>query len=339
MIIDFHTHFLPRAFPAQPAGIDEPAWPRMEATGDTTAKMYVGAREFRSFDDQYWNAERRIATLDRTGVDVQVMSPLPEILSYWLDPKAAEIITDAVNAYAAEMVAQAPKRLTALGVAALQNLPAAVRQLETMRAAGLAGVLVGSNVNGKSVASPEFEPFFAKAEELGLVVFVHGVRPAGVERMVGPALMGAVMGIPHENAMAIASFMMADVLGRFPGLKLVFSHGGGTVGSVIDRMTHVWEKFPAMRETLKTPPAEYARGFHYDTAVFSPDYLGYLVKRFGADRILAGSDGPTEIGQTDLAAFVADADVTGTARNDILGGNAARLLASAGKPALAATAA
>jgi len=131
------------------------------------------------------------------------------------------------------MVAKEPTRLPALGVAALQNVPAAVRQLETIKALGLAGVLVGSNVNGRSVASAEFEPFFAKAEELGLVVFVHGVRPAGVARMVGPALMGAVMGIPQENAMAIASFMMADVLGRFRGLKLVFSHGGGTVGAVV----------------------------------------------------------------------------------------------------------
>lgn len=326
MIIDFHTHFLPRAFPPQPAGINEPAWPRMEATSATTATMYVGSREFRSFDDQYWDTERRIAALDRTGVDVQVMSPLPEVLSYWLDAKAAEVITDGINQYATKMVAEAPSRLRALGIVALQDVQIAVRQLQTIKNLGLSGVLLGSNINGKSVASPEFEPFFAKAEELGLILFVHGLRPSGLDRMVGPGLMAAVLGIPHENAMAIASFMMSDILGRFPDLKLVFSHGGGSIGAMLDRMNHIWNSFPAMQEKLKMSPAEYARRFYYDTAVFGPEYLDYLVTRFGAERVLVGSDGPTEIGQTNLEAFVTDASISGAARDDILGGNAARLL-------------
>lgn len=328
MIIDFHTHFLPRAYPALPAGISEPAWPRMEPTGDSTAKMFVGEREFRDFDDLYWNPARRVEELDRTGVDLQVISPLPEILSYWLDPKAAEILTDAVNAFGAEMVAYAPNRLTGIGVAALQNVDVAVRQLESIKASGLIGVLAGSNVNGKSIASPEFEPFFAAAERLGLLVFIHGIRPAGVERMLGAPLMGAVLGIPHENTVAIASLMMVDILGRFPNLKLVFTHGGGGIGAVLDRMAHVWEKFPAMRGTLKISPAEYAKRFYYDTAVFSPAYLGYLAARLGADRLLAGSDGPTEIGQTDLPGFVTRAGISGVDRDGVLGGNAERLLAS-----------
>lgn len=330
MIVDFHTHFLPHEFPAQPAGIDEPAWPRMVATGEASATMYVGSREFRSFDDQYWNVVRRVEALDRAGVDIQVMSPLPEVLSYWLNPKAAEIITDSVNQYAADMVAQAPTRLRALGVVALQDVDVAVRQLQTIKDLGLSGVLLGSNVNGKSVASSEFEPFYAKAQELDLILFVHGIRPAGLDRMVGPGLMAAVLGIPHENAMAIASFMMTDILGRYPDLKLVFSHGGGSIGAMLDRMTHVWDKFPAMRETLKVAPREYARRFYYDTAVFGSRYLSYLADRFGPERIFVGSDGPTEIGQTNLEAFVTDAGLSDAARDAILGGNAARLLASSG---------
>ena len=327
MIVDFHTHFLPREFPARPADIDEPAWPRMEATSDTTAMMYVGSREFRSFDDQYWNAARRVEALDRTGVDIQVMSPLPEILSYWLNPQAAEIITDSVNQYAADMIAQAPTRLRALGVVVLQDVDVALRQLQTIKDHGLSGVLLGSNVNGKSVASVEFDSVYAKAEELGLIVFVHGIRPTGLERMVGPGLMGAVLGIPHENAMAIASFMMTDILGRYPNLKLVFSHGGGSIGAMLDRMTHIWNKFPAMRETLKVAPTDYARRFYYDTAVFGSRYLNYLADRFGPERILVGSDGPTEIGQTDLEAFVTHGGIRDAARDEVLGGNAARLLA------------
>lgn len=330
MIVDFHTHFLPHEFPAQPPGIEEPAWPRMVSTGQASATMYVGSREFRSFDDQYWNVARRVEALDRAGVDIQVMSPLPEVLSYWLNPQAAAIITDSVNQYAADMVAQAPTRLRALGVVALQDVDVAVRQLQTIKDLGLSGVLLGSNVNGKSVASAEFEPIYAKAQELELILFVHGIRPAGLDRMVGPGLMGAVLGIPHENAMVIASFMMTDILGRYPNLKLVFSHGGGSIGAMLDRMTHIWDKFPAMRETLTISPSEYARRFYYDTAIFGSRYLSYLADRFGPDRIFAGSDGPTEIGQTNLEAFVTDTGLGDAARDGILGGNAARLLASSG---------
>lgn len=329
-LIDFHTHFLPRSYPALPAGITEPAWPRMVATGDHTAMMFIGEREFRSFDDLYWNPAQRVAALDRTGIDVQVMSPLPEILSYWLDARAARVLTDAVNAAGAEMAAAAPTRLKCLGVVALQDVPSAVQQLEDFRGLGLVGVLVGSHVNGVSIADTRFDPFFAAAERLKLLVHVHGIKPAGLERMVGPGLMGAVLGIPHENTMAVASLMMRDILGTFPQLRLVFTHGGGGIGAVIDRMTHVWEKFPVMRETLKVPPLDYARRFHYDSAVFSPEYLGYLIGRLGAGQLLAGSDGPTEIGQTDLPGFVARAGVEGAALDAVLGGNAARLLGLAG---------
>ncbi|RJG20976.1 amidohydrolase family protein [Massilia cavernae] len=331
MIIDFHTHFLPRSYPALPAGIDEPAWPRMVAADDGSATMFVGARQFRTFDDLYWDPARRIAAMDLAGTEVQVLSPLPEILSYWLDPRAALVLTDAVNAHAAEMVAYAPERLKGLGVVALQDVGTAIGQLDTIaNVHRLAGIFVGSNVNGKSIASPEFHPFFAEVERLGLLVFVHGIRPAGLERMVGPPLMGAVLGIPNENTMAIASFMMSDILGRFPALKLVFSHGGGGIGAVLDRMNLIWEKFPAMRESLQISPLAYARRFYYDTAVFGADYLAYLVTRLGADCLLAGTDGPTEIGQTDLAGFVAQAGIEGAARAGILGANAARLLAGAG---------
>ncbi len=327
MVVDFHTHFLPRAFPALPAGIDEPAWPRMEPLDDGRARMFIGAREFRVFDDIYWNPARRIESMERLGVDVQVMSPLPEVLSYWLDPRAGRILTDATNAHAAEMVAQAPRRLRALGVVALQDVDVAVRQVEEIgHVHRLSGIFVGSNVNGVSIADRRFDPFFAAAAACDLPVFVHGIRPAGLDRMLGSPLMGAALGIPHENTMAVASLMMTDVLGRFPGLKLVFSHGGGGLGAVLDRMTLIWERFPAMRETLKVPPVEYARRFYFDTAVFGAGYLRYLIGCLGADCLVAGTDGPTEIGQTDLVGFLTEAGAQPDHLRRIIGGNASRLL-------------
>lgn len=328
MNIDFHNHFLPSSFPALPEGVVEPAWPRMVVDGDS-GQMFTGEKPFRAFSSLYWDVEQRIAGMDTEGTDLQLISPLPEILSYWLDAKAAVVLTDAVNQSCADMVAQAPDRLKGLAVIALQDPEAALRQVRALD--GFAGLFVGSNVNGVSIANERFDPVWAECAARGLIVFVHGIRPAGTERLEGPPLMGAVVGIPQENTLAIASFMMRDILGRFPGLELVFSHGGGGIGAVIDRMSLIWNNFPGMREQLAIPPIEYARRFWYDTAVFGPEYLSYLVSQFGAVRILAGTDGPTEIGQRNVPAFVASAGIGGDDAARICGGNAAHLFATSGR--------
>lgn len=327
MLIDFHTHFIPPAFPQKPAGIAEPAWPSLRPAAGGSATMFTGDTKFRDFDPLYWDVDRRIAAMDVAGVDIQVVSPLPELLSYWLDPAAGAILTDAINRAGADMVARSGGRLKALGILALQDPDHAVRQVAEVASLGLSGLFLGSHVNGQSIAADRFHPVLEQAERHNLPLFIHGIKPAGLDRIEGPALMGAVVGIPYEGTMALAGFMATDIFARFPNLHIVFAHGGGMIGSVIDRMELVWSKFPAaMQGALREAPTSYARRFWYDSVVFSPENLAYLAARFGADRIIAGSDGPTEIGQTDLPGFLAATGLSDADRKAILGGNAARLL-------------
>jgi aminocarboxymuconate-semialdehyde decarboxylase len=327
MIVDFHNHFIPRSFPERPDGLAEPSWPRLEPQDGGGVMMYVGDKPFRAFDDIYWDVDKRLAAMDRAGTDVQVICALPELFSYWLDPQAGIILADAMNRACAEMVAAGGGRIRGLGILALQAPEEALRQIEQIAGFGLSGLFLGSHVNGISIASERFHPVMAAAERLGLPIFVHGIKPGGLERIEGPALMGAVIGVPYEGTMALTSFMATDILGRFPDLKLVFAHGGGMIGSIIDRMELVWNRFPAaMQTSLTQPPTEYARRFWYDTVVFSAENVSYLARRFGADRIVAGTDGPTEIGQTDLPAFIAATGLSPTDQRAILGGNALRLL-------------
>ena len=126
--------------------------------------------------------------------------------------------------------------------------------------------------------------------------------------------------------MTISSFIMTDILGRFPRLKLVFSHGGGTIGAVIDRLNAVWKGFAPMR-VVEMPPLEYVRRFWYDTAVFGADYLTYLAGKFGADRLIAGTDGPASFGQPPIPELLAAATITAADRERIAYTNAAGLLA------------
>ncbi len=324
-VVDFHTHYVPQAYPERPVGVDEPAWPRMEPS-EKGAKMYVGEKLFRDFESFYWEIPARLAVMDEFNIDVQVISPLPELLSYWLDPAAAAVLTDAMNAHIADAVAQSAGRMRGLGIVALQDVGKAVEQVRTIAGYGLSGIFVGSHVNGKSIASSDFDPVFAACEAAGLLVFCHGIKPGGLEKLNGPGVMGAVIGIPHENSVAVANFVTRDILGQFPDLKLVFSHGGGAISAVIDRMDLVWNMFPAMQETLKVPPSEYARRFWYDSAVFGEEYLVYLVNQFGADRIIGGTDGPTDVGERDIGKWVAGTRLSVADQAMVAGGSAVRLL-------------
>jgi aminocarboxymuconate-semialdehyde decarboxylase len=328
-VIDFHSHIVPGRYPAAPASCTEPNWPSMEKIDDQHSRMMIAGRQFRVFESFYWNSAERVARLDEEGIAVQVISPLPELLSYWLQSDAAEAITDFMNGFVAEMVATAPNRFAGMGSVALQEPARAVRQLESLRGSlGLKGVHVGSHVNGVSIADERFYPFFEAAASLGLFVFVHGIKPAGVERMLGPPFMPAVIGVPHENAAAISSFIMTDILKRFPRLKLVFSHGGGTIGAVFDRFQAVWKEFEPMRKAVAISPEEYLRRFQYDTVVFGADYLAYLVRKLGASQLVAGTDGPVDFGQPRIDTFLEDAGVAAADRERIAHANAAQLLAA-----------
>jgi len=325
-VIDFHTHIVPGQYPPRPPACAEPSWPVMEKIDDRRSRMTIAGKPFRVFESFYWDPAERLARLDEQEIDLQVISPLPELLSYWLAADAAESLTDFMNEFVSGMVSSAPTRFAGMGCLVLQEPQRAVRQLELLqKALGLRGVHVGSHVNGTSLADPRFYPVLEAAEALGLFIFVHGIKPGSAPQLLGPPLMPAVVGVPHETAMTVSSFIMTDILGRFPRLKLVFSHGGGTIGSVIDRLNAVWKDFEVMR-VVNMPPAQYVRRFWYDTAVFGADYLAYLAGKFGADRLIAGTDGPASFGQPPVRELLAAAGLAVADRERIAYGNAAGLL-------------
>ena len=328
-VIDFHSHIVPGRYPERPASIAEPAWPIMEKIDDQHSRMMIAGKQFRVFESFYWNAEERIGRLDAEGIALQVISPLPELLSYWLASDAAEIITSFMSEFVADIVRAAPTRFAGMGCIALQDPARAARQLEHMsKSLELKGVHVGTHVNGISIADPKFYPFFEAAEALNMFVLVHGIKPGGVNLMLGPPLMPAIVGVPHETGVAICSFIMTDILGRFPRLKLVFSHGGGTIASVIDRFNAVWKEFEPMRKAQAMAPLDYVRRFYYDTVVFGSEYLGFLAKKVGASQLIAGTDGPVDIGQPSVAELFVSAGLSPAEQELIAHANAEKLLAA-----------
>jgi aminocarboxymuconate-semialdehyde decarboxylase len=254
---------------------------------------------YRTVSDGCWSVPRRIENMDDARVARQVLSPMPELLSYWLPLADAKAMIRYLNEQIAEMVGRAPQRFVGLGCVPLQDGDAAIAELEyVMKELRFAGVEIASHVNGTSIGDPRFEPFFAAAERMGAAIFVHALRPAGLDRIVGAFPEQAVC-FPGDIALAAASMITGGIGARHPKLRIAFSHGGGALSILLPRLVHAWTMIAKAKESLTESPAVTARRFYYDDLVFDPEAIRFLVQSFGASQIVLGTDYPFAMGDAD----------------------------------------
>jgi aminocarboxymuconate-semialdehyde decarboxylase len=297
--IDIHTHVVPERFPAYAGrGTDVP-WPSMADAHACHKHVMISGKVYRTVADGCWSVPRRIADMGTMRVARQALSPMPELLSYWLPLADAKVLIRYLNDGIAAMVAQAPDRFVGLGAVPLQDTDSAIRELEyVLGTLKFAGVEIASHVNGTSIGDPRFELFFAAVERLGAAVFVHALRPAGQDRIVGAFPEQAVC-FPGDIALACASMITGGVAARHPKLRIAFSHGGGTMPILLPRLVHAWNMFPTAKESLTESPEVTAKRFYYDDLLFSPSAVEFLVNSFGKTQIVIGSDYPFALGDTD----------------------------------------
>jgi aminocarboxymuconate-semialdehyde decarboxylase len=298
--IDIHTHIVPAKFPAYAGKLVSQhggaQWPHMAAAHDCHHKnVMIDGKNFRTVTDECWDVERRRQAMAQMGIARQVLSPMPELLSYWLPLDDALPLTRHVNDTISAMVARAPDHFVGLGGVPMQDPDVAARELERLMRDGFRGVELGSNINGAPLGDPRFENFFAAAEQLGAAIFVHALHPAGKERIVGPAGLMAYIGFPLETAYAIASLITGGTLTRHPRLRLAFSHGGGAFASILPRLAHGWKLKPEFAERIGVSPYEHARKLYYDTLVYDEVTLGHLIDTFGVRQLCLGTDFPFDI--------------------------------------------
>src|SRR5919108_466611 len=295
--IDIHTHIVPEKFPAYAGKGHDVPWPSMADAHACHKHVMISGKIYRTVSDGCWSVPRRIEDMGAMRVTRQAISPMPELLSYWLPLDDATTLIRYLNDIIAAMVAEAPQRFIGLGAVPLQDVEAAIRELEYCKRLRFAGVEIASHVNGVSIGDPRFEPFFAAAERLGAAIFVHALRPAGQDRIVGAFPEQAVC-FPGDVALACASMITGGIASRHPKLRIAFSHGGGTMSILMPRLVHAWNMFPKAKESLKESPATIARRFYYDELVFDAEAVRFLVKQFGASQILVGTDYPFALGET-----------------------------------------
>ncbi len=235
-------------------------------------------------------AALRLEHMDQTGVDIQVISPsIMQQCTYRMEPDRAIELERLGNDAVAQTVALHPDRLVGLGSLPLQDVALSTAELDRcMRELNLRGVIISSHVNGIELGDERLVPFWAKAEELGAVIFIH---PAGSadERMGRNRLM-ITIGQPLEEAFALSSLIYEGILDRFPKLKIMIAHGGGYLPFYAGRHDQDFRNGRAPH--LKGEFSSYLPRFFYDTVLFNPDMLEFLVSKVPSRHVMLASDYP-----------------------------------------------
>ena len=323
--IDIHTHIVPFDVPPYVGRHGGASWPSIAAAPSCGHRnVVIDGKVFRTVPHECWNVQRRLVHMESTGIARQVLSPMPELLSYWMPAEDALVLCRHVNDVIAAMVAQAPERFIALGCVPLQDPELGASELERLMSQGMfRGVEIGTNVNGVVIGDPRFEPFYEAADKLGASIFVHPLHPTGADRLVGPPGLLQLVAFPGENALAAASLVTGGVLERHPNLRIAFSHGAGGFALTLPRLAAGWKQLGLEH---RRSPVEQARSLYYDTLVYDASTLRHLISTFGVSQMCIGSDHPFVIQDLDPVGRLRQLGLDDDSLNLLLSGNARRFL-------------
>ncbi|MBL0052454.1 MAG: amidohydrolase [Bacteroidetes bacterium] len=297
LTIDIHTHIIPEHVSAYAQKFGYGGFIQLEHHKPCCARMMIGDKFFREIQDNCWSAETRMKECDNHRVNVQVLSTIPVMFSYWAQPKHCLEVSQFLNDHIADIVQRYPQRFIGLGTVPLQDPQLAIEELHRCMQIGLRGVQIGSHVNDWNLNAPELFPFFEEAAKLNAAIFVHPWEMMGqldMQRYWLPWLVG----MPAETSRAICSMIFGGVFERLPNIKVAFAHGGGSFPSTIGRIEHGYNCRPDL-VAIDNPhnPRKYLDNIYFDSLVHDKLMLQYLLNFTKPTRIALGSDYPFPLGE------------------------------------------
>jgi aminocarboxymuconate-semialdehyde decarboxylase len=327
-VVDLHCHYLNPVVGAKTAHLDLGKYdPTTVFADDLTRETNV--KQMKTRAPKLTGVTERLQDMDRMGVDIQAICPAPYQFFYWTEADYGAELSREVNEGIAQIAADRPDRFVGMGSVPLQDSQLAIRELNhCVKNLGMRGIEICTNVNGKNLTDPslKLDKFFARAEELGVVIFMHPLGYTQADRLTHH-YFNNVIGNPLDSTVAVSHLIFDGVMQRYPKLKFVVAHGGGFIAHYWARMDHAWRARPDCRTVIKNPPSSYLEKFYFDSITFDPEMLKRLIERFGADHVVLGTDYPYDMGEEDPRGLIAQVKKLSRAdRNLIEGGNAARLL-------------
>jgi aminocarboxymuconate-semialdehyde decarboxylase len=324
--IDMHTHVLADATVKLMQKEIPSLGLKMAPYDADNAVCEVAGVAYRPFPRGGHDIERRFKDMDAAEVDVHLLSVAPQTWLYGQEAAVGIAGATIQNDEIARLVKERPERFSGIATLPMQAPDKAAEELRrAMRRLGLHGAMIGSNIGGKNLDDPSFEPLWTVAEELDAFMMIHPGNVAGADRLRSYYL-GNLIGNPLDTTIAGACLIFGGVLERHPKLNFIMSHGGGFIPYQGGRWVHGWEVRPEPKVHVKHSPAPYLDRFLYDTIVHAKAPLEFLISSVGANRVFLGSDYPYDMGTGECVRQVRAANISSADRDIILGGHAAKIL-------------
>lgn len=322
LTIDIHTHILPETWPDLQERYGYGGFIRLEHHKPCCARMMMDNRFFREIEDNAWDPQVRAKECNRHQVDVQVLSTVPVMFSYWAKPEHTHDLSMILNDHIAGVVSNYPNRFIGLGTLPMQSPNLAIKELERCLDIGLSGIQIGTHINEWNLDAPEVFDVLQAAETLGAAVFVHPWDMMGKDEMPKYWLPWLV-GMPAESARAITSLIFSGTIEKLPNLRLAFAHGGGSFPSTIGRISHGFHVRPDLCAVdNNVDPRNYLGKFYLDSLVHDPETLSAIIKLIGEEKVVLGSDYPFPLGEHQPGELIKSLKLGKESEKKLLGSNA-----------------
>ena len=327
LAIDAHAHILTEETMKLLEKETPKVAPKLSPLGKDMFELSIAGVPYRPFPKGGFDIEQRLKDMATSEVDMQVLSITPQTFLYNQDAGLTTASSIVQNDQIARHVKDHPKRFYGLATLPMQAPKAAADELErSIAKLGLKGAQIASNIMGKNLDEPEFEPVWQVANQHAAFLMIHPNNIAGADRLKNYYLANLI-GNPLDTTIAAACLVFGGVIERFPNIRFFMVHGGGFTPYQAGRWQHGWHVRPEPQKHLKKPPAETIRTFYWDTILHGKPALEFLVKEFGAAHVLLGSDYPYDMGTFECARRIKALSIPELDKVTILNGLAQKLFA------------